>query len=300
MLKNTFLHVPGLGIKSEQRIWSSGISSWDDLPCKGFNCFSPYKREIVKRFIEESLEHLSKGNPNYFGSLLPSNQFWRFFPEFRESTAYLDIETTGLEFGMNQITTIALYDGKSVFTYVHGQNLEDFQKDIQLYKVLVTYNGRCFDVPFIEGSFGIKLNQVHIDLRYLLRSLGYTGGLKGCERKAGIDRGDLDGLDGYSAVLLWNDYQRTKNPKSLETLLAYNIQDVVNLEFLMVLSYNLKLKETPFVQSHQVPSPEQPEICYKADRGIVEGIRNMISISHGFNVNQAKGYRGEELNEQFI
>ena len=99
-------------------------------------------------------------------------------------------------------------------------------------------------------------------MRYLLRSLGYTGGLKGCEKKAGIDRGELDGLDGYSAVLLWNDYQRNKNPKSLETLLAYNIQDVVNLENLMVLSYNLKLKETPFIQSHHISSPTQLEIPF--------------------------------------
>jgi hypothetical protein len=113
---------------------------------------------------------------------------------------------------------------------------------------------------------------VHIDLRYLLRNLGYAGGLKGCEKKAGIDRNELDGLDGYSAVLLWNDYQRRRNPKSLETLLAYNIQDVVNLEYLMVLSYNLKLKETPFFQSHQIPSPNQPEIPFKADKGTIARI----------------------------
>jgi hypothetical protein len=61
----------------------------------------------------------------------------------------------------------------------------------------------------------------------------------------------------------------------LEILLAYNIQDVVNLEFLLVLSYNLKLKETPFAQSHQVPFPEQPEIPFKADTGIIEGLRRM-------------------------
>jgi hypothetical protein len=275
MLQNTFLHVPGLGIKSERRIWSSGIHSWDDLLRGDLRCFSPKGADTLRRSIEDSRKHLSKGNPNYFGNVLPSNQFWRFFPDFRESTAYLDIETTGLDTWGNEITTIALYDGKFVFTYVQGQNLDDFKKEVKRFKVLVTYNGRCFDVPFIESYFDIKLPQVHIDLRYLLRSLGYTGGLKGCERKAGIDREELNGLDGYSAVLLWNDYRRNKNPKSLETLLAYNIQDVVNLEILMVLSYNLKLKETPFVQSHQITSPKQPEILFKADNRIVEGIRRI-------------------------
>ncbi len=275
MLKNTFIHIQGLGSKSEHRIWSSGVHSWDDLLRGSCPYVFHMREDTIKRCIEESMDHLSKGNPKFFGNLLPSVQFWRLFPEFRETIAYLDIETTGLDSWSNEITTIALYDGKSIFTYIQGQNLDEFKEDIQKYKVLVTYNGRCFDVPFIEGYFGIKLNQVHIDLRYLLRNLGYSGGLKGCERKAGIDRRDLEGLDGYSAVLLWNDYQRSKNPKSLETLLAYNIQDVVNLEYLMVLSYNLKLKETPFVQSHQIPSPKEPEVPFKADKGIIERIRRM-------------------------
>jgi hypothetical protein len=273
MLKNTFLHVPGLGIKTEQRIWSAGVHSWNDLLRGELSWFSPIRRDIVKRSIEDSIEYLSRRNANFFGDRLPSNQFWRLFPEFRVSTAYLDIETTGLDSGTNEITTIALYDGKSIFTYVQGQNLEEFREDIRRYKVIVTYNGRCFDIPFIGSYLRIQMTQVHIDLRYLLKSLGYTGGLKGCEKRAGIDRGDLEGLDGYFAVLLWDDYQRNKNQKALETLLAYNIQDVVNLETLMVLSYNLKLRDTPFMGSHQLALPSYPEIALKGDAETIARIK---------------------------
>jgi hypothetical protein len=59
----------------------------------------------------------------------------------------------------------------------------------------------------------------------------------------------------------------------LETLLAYNIQDVVNLEFLNVLSYNLKLKETPFVQSLKLAFPSCPDIPFKADLETIERMR---------------------------
>jgi uncharacterized protein YprB with RNaseH-like and TPR domain len=281
MIKNTFLHIPRLGIKTEQRIWSSGVHSWDDLLGGNFTCFSPMRRDDIKRSIEESLEHLSRKNPKYFGDRLPSNQHWRIFPDFRESTAYLDIETTGLDSWSNEITTIALYDGKSVFTYVQGQNLDEFKEDIQEYRVIVSYNGKCFDVPFIESYFGIKLNQVHIDLRYPLKSLGYTGGLKGCEKKAGIDRGELDGVDGYFAVLLWDDYRRNKKQKALETLLAYNIQDVVDLEILMVLLYNLKLTKTPFFQTHQLSYPSSPEIPFKAD---LETIEKINQVRGGYDI----------------
>jgi len=273
MLTNTFIHVPGFGIKSEQRIWSSGVHSWEDLLSQDLTRFYLKRADALKQCIEDSVEHLSKGNPNYFGSLLPTNQFWRIFPEFRESTAFLDIETTGLDSWSNEITTIALYDGKSISTYVQDQNLADFPRDVQKYKVIVTYNGKSFDVPFIESYFRVKMPQVHIDLRYLLKSLGYTGGLKACEKKAGFDRGELEGVDGYFAVLLWDDYQRNRNQKALETLLAYNIQDVVNLECLMVLSYNLKLKETPFTASHQLAPPFWPEIQFKADLETIQRIR---------------------------
>ena len=108
MLKNTFIHMPGLGMKSEQRIWSFGVHSWDDLLRANVTHFSQKRTDFLKRGIEESLEHLSGNNPTFFGERLPSNQSWRLFPEFRESTAYLDIETTGLDSWSNEITTIAL------------------------------------------------------------------------------------------------------------------------------------------------------------------------------------------------
>ena len=130
---------------------------------------------------------------------------------------------------INDITTIALYDGESIQTYVQGQNLEDFIEDIQKYKVIVSYNGKSFDIPFIEHYFNIRLDHAHIDLRYVLYSLGFRGGLKGCERQLGMDRGDLSDIDGFFAVLLWDEYQRTGDQKALDTLLAYNIQDTINL-----------------------------------------------------------------------
>ena len=157
-------------------------------------------------------------NPSYFSNLLPSNQSWRLFPEFRDSTVYLDIETTGLDRYFNDITTIALYDGHEIKTYVQGQNLDDFIEDIQKYKVIVTYNGKSFDIPFIEHYFNIRLDHAQIDLRYVLYSLGLKGGLKSVERQLGMGRGDLSDIDGFFAVLLWDEFQRTGDPKALETL----------------------------------------------------------------------------------
>lgn len=272
MLKNTFHHIRGIGTMTEQKLWDAGILSWEDFINNSTYEMCSGKRKTVCYAIEESMLFYEVRNPYYFGEKLAHAQCWRLFKDFRDRIAYLDIETTGLE---GEITTIALYDGISVYAYVQGQNLERFKDHIFEYDVIVTYNGKCFDVPVIESDLGIKLNQVHIDLRYVLKSVGFSGGLKGCERKAGIDRNELTGLDGYHAPILWQEFRNKKNDKALETLLAYNCQDTVNLETLMVMAYNLKLKDTPFRGIDDLPLPIAPEISFKADLATVDRVKNM-------------------------
>lgn len=257
MLRNTFIHLPGVGSRMERRLWAEGITTWEALfsviPSR-FS-FSPEKRETIGRIIHQSILHLESSNPQFFGDLIPSGELWRIFPDFRDSLAYLDIETTGVGGFDDTITTISLYDGQTTFTFVCGDNMEEFRDCVENYGVIVTYNGKCFDIPLIRRNLGIPMNQVHIDLRYLLKSLGLGGGLKRCEKMLGIKRHDLEGMDGFHAVLLWDDYQRNGNAKSLEKLLAYNTTDTVNLETLMVHAYNYKIQDTPFRASHRLETP---------------------------------------------
>lgn len=272
MLRNTFCHIPGISANGEQKLWSAGLHCWEDLNQQQI-VLSSKRVDLLKRHLADSAQQLDRGNANYFGDALASKEQWRLFPEFRQSIAYIDIETTGLSPSFSHITTIALYDGQRIRHYVCGDNLDQFKRDIADYGLLVSYNGRYFDVPFIRAEMGLRMDQAHIDLRYVLKSLGYSGGLKGCEKALGLDRGDLDGVDGFFAVILWEDYRRTGNPKSLETLLAYNIQDVVNLETLLLMAYNLKVKQTPFANSHRLPLPAPPELPFQADRETIERLK---------------------------
>ena len=274
MLQNTFLHIQSIGATTEQRLWESGLNDWDAFSDDISMPLSGKRKYLLKNGIDESRQHLYQNNPVYFSKCLPANQSWRFFPEFRNSTVYLDIETTGLDRYFNDITTIALYDGESIKTYVQGQNLENFIEDIHKYKVIVSYNGKSFDVPFLEHYFNIKLGHAHIDLRYILYSLGFKGGLKGCEKQLGMDRGDLSDIDGFFAVLLWDKYQKTGDQKALDTLLAYNIQDTVTLENLMVTAYNMKLKETPFYETHLIEESTPLVNPFRADLATVDRIKN--------------------------
>ena len=269
MLTHTFCHIPHVGPKLELQLWLNGIRSWEDALAPSHSILSPKRADHISRHIRESQSHLLADNPYYFAAGLPSNQYWRLFPAFRAKTAYIDIETTGMNGYDDHITSIALYDGSTVRCYVYDQNLYEFKDDIKQFDVIVSYNGSCFDIPFIESFFMIKLPQVHIDLRFLLRSLGYSGGLKTVEKQIGISRGELDGIDGFFAVLLWYEYVRNNNLDALHTMLAYNIADTVNLERLMVFAYNRKIELTPFYADHVLPAPSEPASPYQPHPGVV-------------------------------
>ncbi len=219
----------------------------------------PASFKRLEPYAAQSLAELERGNCRFFADHLPKNESWRLYETFRDHTAYVDIETTGRGGGLDHITTIALFDGSRVKTYVFGDNLEAFADDILEYQVIVTFNGACFDLPFLKNEICSDLPPAHIDLRFLLASLGIRGGLKRCEKSLGLDRGVLDGADGYLAVLLWEEFRATGNEAVLETLLAYNVEDVINLEPLLLEACNLKMAGLPF-EAEPLQSPACPGV----------------------------------------
>lgn len=273
MLQRTFCHLPGISPAREQQLWAAGFHSWSDLAAA---TPVPGLRRQAAVALEESCTRFAAGDSGYFGRLLPAREQWRLLPEYPEATAYLDIETTGLSRGADAVTTIALCDGQTVRTFVQGENLDDFPAAVAPFKLLVTYNGKCFDLPFLEASFGMRFDQAHLDLRYVLHSLGLRGGLKGCERQLGIGRNELAGIDGFFAVLLWQEYCRSGNRQALETLLAYNVADTVNLVTLAVHAYNRKLAATPFAASARLPLPSLPPLPHVVAEGTVLALRRRL------------------------
>lgn len=280
MIENTFCHINGVGKKTETRLWRAGICAWNDVSAAHELPVGPSAAAGIRSELAASEKSLQEGRIGYFSRRLPTDQQWRLFGTFRTRTAYLDIETTGLYRDSSRITTIALYDGTHIRCYVNGQNLHDFPDDISRYDLLVTYNGKSFDIPFIERFFNIRLSQAHIDLRHLLAGLGFKGGLKGCEKQMGIDRKELGGIDGYLAVLLWQEYEKTGSLSALETLMAYNAEDTVNLEYLMHTAYNLKVDQTPFAQTMALVRPDRPRIPFVAHSGLLHRIMEK-SFAHG-------------------
>ncbi len=246
MLENTFCHIHGLGLKTEQVLWEHGVLSWRDIRETHPLPLPPDKQRLLRAGIQESTQRMQLRDVKYFCDALPADQHWRLYPLLCKEMAYLDIETTGMNWETDHITTICVYKSGKLKSYVHGQNLDDFVADLPELGVLVTYSGKRFDIPFIEKKMRISLFNPHIDLHQILGNLGYRGGLKGIEKRMGINRESMTGVDGKVAILLWMEYERNANEAALQTLLAYNALDVVNLEAMMIGAYNEGLARTPF------------------------------------------------------
>lgn len=236
MLEQTFIHIPGVGPKTEKRIWEQGILTWEGFLTHSHTVLTPVRDAHIRKDLEASIAH--RDNIAFFSDRLGPGEMWRLFDAFRDRAVYLDIETTGGYQGFDDITVIGIYDGIAVQTFVSGINLDDFEIAIADYELVVTFNGALFDLPLIRRQFpGISLPPAHIDLRFLLKRLGYAGGLKKIERDLGIARdSDIEGMDGLEAVRLWQAYQ-WGDEAALDTLVRYNRADIVNLEPLMEMGF---------------------------------------------------------------
>jgi uncharacterized protein len=244
LLRQTFIHIPGIGHETEASLWKQGCDSWSHYleDPKRFRV-GQVEKESFRKQVQSSIKSLEEGRHQFFAKGLGLKEAWRAFPEFRSSCVYLDIETDGGQSG-NSVTMVGLYDGREFQCLVKGDNLESFRDVISHYSMVVTFFGSGFDLPMLQKRFlGLRFDQIHLDLCPTLRRVGMKGGLKKIEKELGISRGeDTDGLNGYDAILLWQRYIRNRDGSALEKLIAYNREDVVNLERLAEIAY-AKLQE---------------------------------------------------------
>lgn len=228
-IENSFLPVRGVGERTERDLWARGVTHWDDFDGAGVG---PTVAERIDRFVDVARDHLRRGESRFFGSVFPAGTHWRLYEDFRASACFLDIETTGLSADRHDVTVVGLHRGDETRTLVRGQDLDRATLVTALAdaSLLVTFNGKRFDVPFLETAFDCTIDLPHVDLMYPCREVGLTGGLKSIESEVGIGRA-RDDLSGRDAVRLWHAHERGDDD-ALATLLEYNRADARNLRAL--------------------------------------------------------------------
>lgn len=230
-IENSFIPVDGVGPKTEQKLWHNGVTHWADFSGE---VVGPTRAKRIESFIETARTRLDRQEMSFFDRVVPNNEHWRLYENVRTETCFLDIETTGLDRYADRVTTVSLHRNGDTETLVRGQDLtaERLTTALEDASLLVTFNGRRFDVPFLEASFDCSIDLPHADLMSLCRELGYTGGLDAVESHFGIER-DRPDISGRDAVRLWYQYERDGDHGALETLVEYNREDTENMRPIM-------------------------------------------------------------------
>ncbi|MGC8598829.1 MAG: ribonuclease H-like domain-containing protein [Thermoplasmata archaeon] len=235
MLRETLILFQGISYRRQKNLRREGIFTWEDLLIKGSKYFSPDRWRIIEEEILNAIENYKSRNIEYFKNRLNKRDYYLLFEDFIDFSLFLDIETTGMDL-YGEITVIGISDHRKNYrAFVNGIDLDEnlIADTLKNYKILVTFYGSRFDIPFISRKFpylgDILKRMVHIDLCFLGRRVGFRGGLKSIERQVGLERDShIQGLTGFDAVRLWNEYLSGKK-ESLDTLIEYNRRDVINL-----------------------------------------------------------------------
>ena len=230
MIKKSFIFLDGISHRGEQNIWKRGIHDWNSfLNAKRVPGISDRKKAILNDQVEIAKFQLIDNNAPYFAKKLPSAEHWRLYDQFKDEVCFLDIESSF----DNRITVIGMYDGNNTKIMVDGFNLENdiINDELSKYNLLVTFNGKSFDVPMIKRYFNTSFPMPHLDLRHAGARIGLNGGLKNIEKEIGIKRAEeVEHIVGDQAPQLWRCWKATGDKRFLDLLVKYNEEDIVNLK----------------------------------------------------------------------
>ena len=238
MIPNSFVIFPGIRHSVEEQIWEAGITDWSHAPA------ALLEQWISEPDLDAARMALERRDARHFNDALLGSDRWRLYQDFIDEAAFLDIETTGLSPGHAVVTMVGVLDRGGFTAYTRGENLEELPEAISKNKLIVTFNGASFDLPFLRHEFeasgqaDLFDHAAHLDLRYAMRRAGYTGGLKRIEQILGVGRETaLSKLSGRDAITLWRMADEGEKG-AMDTLIRYNAEDVASLPDLASIAYD--------------------------------------------------------------
>src|SRR6478609_10982248 len=123
MLTSSFIFAKGMTEELERALWGHGLTSWDLLkkhPEEAAEVMGAGRSVKLLEAVNEAQQALLTKDLAWFRANWPDRELWRLWQGFcaPERVALVDIETTGLTPGYDQITVIGLADAKGARAFV--------------------------------------------------------------------------------------------------------------------------------------------------------------------------------------
>ena len=295
MLRSTFQRlVRGITAERETALWKKGILCWEDFDDHNAiqQSIFPEDLEILSPFSIPRAA-LKSGDIAFFANALHPQEHFRIALEIPEKTIFLDIETTGLSRYYDIITLVGWSYKGQYQAFIRGQDDSTLRSVLSDAQVVVTFNGSLFDLPFLRVGFAdLQLPLVHIDLRFLAKRVGLTGGQKSIEDTLGFKRKGAAGhVRGEIAPVLWHRYRRG-DQEALKLLIEYNHLDVEGMRYIFdkVVSKLLIEKGAPKRVRDSIPTFAKP-----SKLKLVDGNQPLDSSPEAINLHFYSGPVGPSV-----
>ena len=235
---------------------------------------------------------------------------WSFYFDGMRSGS-LDIETTGLDSGRNKFVLGGVYDAQTdrlhqVLAESRAEEetaLAEYMDVLSELDVVVTYNGRNFDIPFLDRRlaasghpdmscghlYDLDLYQVlsgHSPIRKFVPNMKQ----KTVENYMGLWETRADEISGAESVELYNRYELTRDPDAESRILLHNNDDVRQLTRLTEAIKKSNFHKAMFRMGFPVKSGDRMitvrEIKFRADGLECSGTQNRMPVNYaGFEQN---------------
>lgn len=217
--------IAGISPEYEIELRRRGCLSYRNLSDMTGNASTRLRRKQIDESVRVFEKCRGLGLIDAVVNAFPCGYRCRVLHDRLENVCFLDIETDAAE-RRSRITCIGTMMNGVPRSFVRGENLEEFLDIWHGAEVLVTFNGKRFDVPIIQREFGLSTVPAQVDLLDEARNYGLRGGLKQIEAHIGFKRKSSTGKTGLDAIELWDVFKREGSLEARDQLLRYNLEDV--------------------------------------------------------------------------
>ncbi len=220
-----------------------------------------------------------------------------YFGDMKKGT--LDIETTGLDPSRHKFILGGLCSFESrrmsqVFAQSRREEsdaLKRFINELSDLDMVVTYNGRHFDIPFIERRFAEFFGEkpsmpYNLDLYLVLNRHSpikkFVPNLKQktIENYMGLWQSRTDEISGAESVELYNAYEKTGREDLESKILLHNSDDVIQLTRLLKIISKSDFHKAMFFLGFPAGPLTVNRISFHRDFMTVSGMQRGISMNY--------------------